>query len=111
MEPDSVFDIGFATFAARSTVRSCYSFGIAQGPLLEGHMRRREFICFLGCGLAYPCVVLAQQSGKQTKIGWLSPVSSHLAYGAAKNFPAFRQSLEQLGHLEGRDIAFEFRYA
>jgi putative tryptophan/tyrosine transport system substrate-binding protein len=70
-------------------------------------MRRREFICFLGCGLVCPCVALAQQSGKQTKIGWLSPLAS----AAAKNTQAFRQSLEHLGHVEGRDIAFEFRYA
>ena len=77
-------------------------------------MRRREFICFLGCGLVCPCVALAQQSGKQTKIGWLSNFSPRLVsakLGSAKLFPAFRQSLEHLGHVEGRDIAFEFRYA
>jgi putative tryptophan/tyrosine transport system substrate-binding protein len=74
-------------------------------------MQRREFICFLGGGLVCPCVALAQQSGKQTEIGWLSPFSSRIKPAAAKNFPAFRQSLEHLGHVEGRDIAFEFRYA
>src|SRR5215510_13124021 len=109
------FQHRFATFAARSTVRSCYSFGIAQGPLSEGHMRRREFICFLGCGLVCPCVALAQQSGKQAKIGWLASFSPRL--GSEKlpvlppRFSAFRQNLEHLGHVEGRDIAFEFRYA
>jgi len=111
MEPDQFP----GTFAARSTVPSCYSFGIAQGPLSEGHMRRREFICFLGCGLVCPCVALAQQSGKQAKIGWLASFSPRL--GSEKlpvlppRFSAFRQSLEHLGHVEGRDIAFEFRYA
>src|SRR5262245_25234102 len=108
--------IGFpGIFAARSTVRSCYSFGIAQGPLSEGHMRRREFICFLGCGLVCPCVALAQQSGKQAKIGWLAVFSPRLGDeklpGLPPRFPAFRQSLEHLGHVEGRDFAFEFRYA
>lgn len=71
-------------------------------------MRRREFICFLGCGLVCPCAALAQQSVKQRKIGWLSPLSPS---PAARNLQAFRQSLEHLGHVEGRDIAIEFRYA
>jgi putative ABC transport system substrate-binding protein len=73
-------------------------------------MRRREFIWFLGAGLVCPCVALAQQRAKQSKIGWLSPFSSFIP-AAAKNLQAFRQSLEHLGHVEGRDIAFEFRYA
>jgi ABC-type uncharacterized transport system substrate-binding protein len=79
-------------------------------------MRRREFICFLGCGLVCPRVALAQQGGKQAKIGWLSSfsprlVSAKLSPTAVTLFPAFRQSLEHLGHFEGRDFAFEFRYA
>src|SRR5262245_8921347 len=78
-------------------------------------MRRREFICFLGCGLVCPCVALAQQSGKQTKIGWLASFSPRLVSAklpfARPVFSAFRQGLEHLGHVEGRDIAFEFRFA
>ena len=83
---------------------------IASGLRSEGHMLRREFICFLGCGLVCPCVALAQQSAKQTKIGWLSPYSSRFK-SSAQNRQAFRKSLEDLGHVEGRDIAIEFRYA
>ena len=60
-------------------------------------MRRREFIWFLGGGLVCPCVALAQQRAKQTKIGWLSPFSSSIP-AAAKNLQAFRQSLEHLVH-------------
>jgi putative ABC transport system substrate-binding protein len=71
-------------------------------------MRRREFICFLGCGLVCPCAALAQQSAKQRKIGWLSPLRSG---PPAANLQAFRQSFEHLGHVEGRDIAIEFRFA
>src|SRR5215471_559687 len=79
---------------------------------MEGAMRRREFICFVGCGFfVCPCVALAQQSAKQTKIGWLSPNPAAANPAAAKNLQAFRQSLEHLGHAEGRDIAIEFRYA
>jgi putative tryptophan/tyrosine transport system substrate-binding protein len=73
-------------------------------------MRRREFICFLGGGLVCPCVALAQQSAKQTRIGWLSAGSPDTP-AAAKYPQAFRQSLEHLGHIEGRDVAIEFRYA
>jgi putative tryptophan/tyrosine transport system substrate-binding protein len=69
-------------------------------------MRRREFICFLGCGLVCPCVALAQQSVKQKKIGWLLPSS-----GENPSLHAFRRGLQDLGHVEGRDIAIEFRYA
>jgi putative ABC transport system substrate-binding protein len=71
-------------------------------------MRRREFICFLGCGLVCPCAALAQQSAKQRKIGWLSALRSG---PPVANLQAFRQSLEHLGHVEGRDIAIEFRFA
>ena len=74
-------------------------------------MRRREFIVFLSCSaLAYPSVALAQQAGKQTKIGWLSPDARDDAI-PAKMLQTFRQRLEHLGHIEGRDIAIEFRYA
>ena len=74
-------------------------------------MRRREFICFLGCVFfACPCVALAQQSARRTRIGWLSASSPGTPTGG-KNLQAFRQSLERLGHIEGRDIAIEFRYA
>jgi hypothetical protein len=52
---------------------------------------------------------LAQQSAKQTKIGWLSPFGSFPIPAAAKNLQDFRQSLEHLGHVEDRDIVIEFR--
>jgi len=74
-------------------------------------MRRREFICFLGCFFfACPCVALAQQSAKQTKIGWLVG-SSRDSSTLPTYLQAFRQRLEHLGHVEGRDFAIEFRYA
>jgi putative ABC transport system substrate-binding protein len=73
-------------------------------------MRRWEFICFLVFGLVCPFVALAQQSAKQTKIGWPSPFSSSPTPAVAKNLQAFRQSLH-LGHVEDRNIAIEFRNA
>ncbi len=74
-------------------------------------MRRRDFICFLGGGFfVCPCVALAQQSAKLTKIGWLTP-GSPLPGGAPAALQTFRQSLKHLGHIEGRDIAIEIRNA
>jgi putative ABC transport system substrate-binding protein len=69
-------------------------------------MRRQEFIWFLGRSGMSLCRP-GSTAWERAKIGWLS--SSIPA--AAKNLQAFRQSLEHLGHVEGRDIAFEFRYA
>ena len=75
-------------------------------------MRRRDFIRFLGCGsLVFPCAALAQQSGKQTKIGWLSPNSRDRQSLEDAGHQAFRQSFEDLGHVQGRDVAIVFRYA
>jgi putative ABC transport system substrate-binding protein len=74
-------------------------------------MRRQRLIRFLVCVfLVCPCVALAQQSGKQTKIGWLVG-SSRDSSTLPKYVQAFRERLEHLGHVEGRDIAIEFRYA
>jgi ABC-type uncharacterized transport system substrate-binding protein len=74
-------------------------------------MRRRQFICVLGSVFfACPCVALAQQSAKQTRIGRLCAGSPDTP-AATKYLQAFRQSLEHLGHIEGRDLAIELRYA
>jgi len=73
-------------------------------------MRRRELICFLGCGLACPSVALAQQSATKVRIGWLHPGSPN-GPDFAKNLQAFRDGLEHLGHFEDRDIAIEFGVA
>jgi hypothetical protein len=68
-------------------------------------MRRREFIHFLGCSfLVCPSVALAQQGGKQTTIGWLSPDNLRDTGYPAKMLQTFRQRLENLGHIEGRDV-------
>jgi putative ABC transport system substrate-binding protein len=50
----------------------------------------------------------AQQAGRVYRIGLLIPVS---AEGAKSNLDAFRQALRDLGYVEGRNAAFEYRYA
>ena len=50
----------------------------------------------------------AQQPAKIPRIGWLASGS---ASGIAPLTDAFRQGLRQLGYVEGKNIAIEFRYA
>ena len=71
-------------------------------------MRRREFITLLsGAAAAWPLVARAQQAGKIYRIGflWDSPDAFLDA------LEAFRQGLRDLGYVEGRNIAMEYRWA
>jgi putative tryptophan/tyrosine transport system substrate-binding protein len=72
-------------------------------------IRRREFIALLGGAVGTcPLPLSAQQPQGRTLLGVLSPISAALA---ARNMEALRQGLRELGYVEGRNIAFEFRYA
>jgi ABC-type uncharacterized transport system substrate-binding protein len=68
-------------------------------------LRRRQFIRLLGGGAAWPLAARAQQP---PLIGVLSPVSAAIA---VRNIAAFRQALRDLGYVEGRNIAVEYRFA
>jgi putative tryptophan/tyrosine transport system substrate-binding protein len=72
-------------------------------------MKRRAFITLLGGGLAgWPLVARAQQSGKSQTIGFLGSASS-LAW--SKWADSFVQRLRELGWIEGRNVAIEYRWA
>ena len=74
-------------------------------------MRRREFITLLGgAAAAWPLAASAQQPAERTRrIGMLvSNVESDPAVHG--RIAAFRQSLEQLGWLEGRNVQIELRF-
>jgi putative ABC transport system substrate-binding protein len=70
-------------------------------------IRRRDFVILLGGGAAaaWPLPAHAQQSGKTHKIGYLNAGSEPL--GTTSLFDA----LSELGWIEGKNVAFERRWA
>ncbi len=72
-------------------------------------MRRREFITLLGStAVAWPLPLAAQQAGKLPTIGFLGPSS---ASGWGLWTATFVQRLRELGWIEGRTVAIEYRWA
>ena len=73
-----------------------------------GQIKRREFVTLLGGAAAWPLAGRAQQPAKLPTIGFLvsgSP-SSHGQWVAA-----FVRRLHELGWIEGRTVAIEYRWA
>ena len=72
-------------------------------------MQRREFITLLGsAAVMWPFTAPAQQSRKVSRVGYLGTSSSSLE---AHVLDAFRQKLRELGHVEGENVAIEYRWA
>jgi putative tryptophan/tyrosine transport system substrate-binding protein len=71
-------------------------------------MKRRQFLTVLGGAAAWPLAARAQQPGKLRTIGFLG-VASASVWG--QWVAAFVQRLRELGWIEGRTVAIEYRWA
>jgi ABC-type uncharacterized transport system substrate-binding protein len=73
------------------------------------HIRRREFIFTLGgAAAAWPLAAVAQQSARLPTIGFFGRTTRS---AAVEWTAAFVQRLRELGWIEGRTIAIEYRWA
>src|SRR5262245_26552351 len=73
-------------------------------------MNRRAFVTGLGAVLAAPLAVEAQPAGQQQR------ATPHIGVLVAESAPhpfteAFRSGMRELGYVEGRTIAIDWRYA
>jgi putative ABC transport system substrate-binding protein len=70
-------------------------------------MRRREFITLLGGAAAWPRAVRAQQPAMPV-VGYLSTLSQSTA---SQMVTAWKRGLGEIGFVEGRNVAIEYRFA
>ena len=98
------FDAGFDPLSkcALEPIRWCLL-------CLGADMKRRAFISLLGgAAAAWPLAARAQQAGKLPTIGFLGQSTRS---AGSEWVAAFVQRLRELGWIEGRTIAIEYRWA
>jgi putative tryptophan/tyrosine transport system substrate-binding protein len=71
-------------------------------------LKRREFITLVGGAAAWPLAARAQQTGKLPTIGFLGESTPS---AQSERTAAFVQRLRELGWIEGRTVAIEYRWA
>jgi putative ABC transport system substrate-binding protein len=71
-------------------------------------IRRRDFITLLGSAAAWPLAAWAQQRSKLPTIGFLG---SATASSESERVAAFAQRLRELGWIDGRNVAIEYRWS
>src|SRR5437763_2585148 len=74
---------------------------------MTAKVKRRDFISLLGGAAVWPIVVRAQQAGKLPTIGFLGANTASTQRTATD---AFVQRLRELGWIENRTVAIEYRW-
>ena len=74
---------------------------------MASHIGRRKFLATLGAAAAWPLAARAQQAAKLPTIGFLGQNTRSFA---SEYVAAFVQRLRELGWIEGRTIAIEYRW-
>jgi putative ABC transport system substrate-binding protein len=93
--------------AARAFLSECYSLAVAMPGLDK--MRRREFLGVLGGAAAtWPFTARAQPPVRLPTIGFLGSTGPSVG---GQWVTAFVQRLHELGWIEGRTVAIEYRWA
>src|SRR5262245_48691632 len=69
---------------------------------------RREFITLFGGAATWPVAARAQQAGKYRTIGFLGAATPS---AASQWVAALVERLRELGWIEGRTVAIEYRWA
>ena len=77
---------------------------------MASYIRRREFIALLGGTAAWPLAARAQQGERMRRIGVLMGYVESGSSGQAL-IAAFREGLQKLGWIEGRNTRIEIRWA
>ena len=74
---------------------------------MASHVGRRKFLATLGGAAAWPLAAHAQQPGKLPIIGFLGANTPSVQ---SQWTAAFVQRLRELGWIEGRNVAIEYRW-
>ena len=73
-------------------------------------MKRREFITLLGGATAvWPFAARAQQPERMRRVGVLPGAAAEADSDAQARETVFRQALQQLGWIEGRNVEYQYR--
>jgi putative tryptophan/tyrosine transport system substrate-binding protein len=72
-------------------------------------MRRRDFISFIGAATTWPLVARAQQGERVRRIGVL--MSAGVETDQQAGVAVFKETLHQLGWIDGRNVRVEVRWA